>query len=100
MKQKEPTENSFLRRSRWTGLMLVVVAAITLEATSIIQFFFSQKGIQQEAALRAESELESTQLEILNVIDQAESAVRNNMWIARWCLNFQDSLSLVTSRLV
>ena len=100
MKRKEQTESSFLRRSRWTGLMLVVVAAITLEATSIIQFYFSRRGIQQEAALRAEGELESTRLEIINVIDQAESAVRNNMWIARWCLNFQDSLSLVTSRLV
>ena len=100
MKQKVKKDDSFIRRSRWTGLMLVLVAAVTLEATSLIQFFFSQNAIRQEAALRAESELESTRLEILNVIDQAESAVRNNIWIARWCLDFQDSLSLVTSRLV
>ena len=99
MKQKDTTESSFIRRSRWTGLMLVLVAAVTLEATSLIQFFFSQNAIRQEATLRAESELESTRLEILNVIDQAESAVRNNIWIARWCLDYQDSLSLVTSRL-
>ena len=100
MKQKELTERSFIRRSRWVGLMLVVVAAITLEATSIIQNYFSMRIIQKEASLRAESEMESTQLEILDVIDQAESAVRNSIWIARWCLNVQDSLVSVTKRVV
>ena len=83
-----------------TGLLLVIVAAVTLEVTAVIQMYFSQKGIKAEASLRAESELEATQCEILDVIDQAESAVKNNVWIACWALDNPDSLSAVCRRLI
>ncbi len=90
----------FVRKAAGAGLLLVIVAAVTLEATSIIQYFFAKKGIQEEAAMRAESELKTTEARITDIINQAESAVRNNVWIARWCLNYPDSLPMVAYRLM
>ena len=87
-------------KSMWAGLLLVVVAALTLEATSLIQYRFSVKGLQEEASKRAETQLEATRNRIMDVIDQAESAVRNSVWIAQWCLNVPDSLPRVSTRIV
>ncbi len=96
---KDLSEYSIMRKSAWAGLLLVIVAAITLEATSLIQYYFSQRGIRQEATQKAESQLETTKLRVLSIVDQAESAVRNNLWIAQWALTQPDSLGAV-SRLV
>lgn len=82
------------------GLLVAVVAAVTLEVTSLIQFYFSQKGIKEEAAARAQSELTIAQCRIMDVIDQTESAVRNGKWIAVWSLDYPDSLSSVCRRIV
>ena len=98
--QTETKDKVQIKRSTWAGLMLVFVAALTLEATSLIQYYFAQKGIREEASMRAESELENTKLQIRDVIDQAEAAVRNSVWIARWCLDYPDSLGVVASRIV
>ncbi|MBO6096140.1 MAG: SpoIIE family protein phosphatase, partial [Bacteroidales bacterium] len=70
------------------------------EATSITQYYFSQRGIKQEATQRAQSELEATELKIMDVVNQAEAAVRNSVWIAQWCLNVPDSLVRVTQRII
>ena len=87
-------------RSTWAGLLLVAVAALTLEATSLIQYYYSVKALHEEASKRAETQLESTRNRIMDVIDQAESAVRNSVWIAQWCLDFPDSLPRVCTRIV
>ena len=52
---------------RWfarQGFLIILTAAIILEATAVIQFYFAQKGLREEATHRAESELEATGLEI------------------------------------
>ena len=82
------------------ALLLVFVAAIALEATAIVQFYYSQKGLREEAKLRAEGELDATRYEIMDIIDQAEAAVRNSVWIAQWCLTNPDSLHRVCERIV
>ena len=87
-------------QSAWAGILLVAVAALTLEATFLIQYRFSVKGLHKEASKRAETQLESTRNRIMDVIDQAESAVRNSVWIAQWCLNVPDSLPRVSTRIV
>ena len=81
-------------------LLLVIVAALTLEATALVQMYFSQKGIREEASMRAESQLEATRNKILIIIDQAEAAVRNSQWIAQWCLDVPDSMERVCQRIV
>ena len=74
------------------GLLLIIVAAITLAATSLIQYYFSKEEIKEEAMMRAESQLETTRVRIMDVVNQTEAAVRNSVWIARWCLDVPDSL--------
>ena len=81
-------------------LLLVIVAALTLEATAIIQFAFTQREIKQEASLRAESELKSAENKIMDVVNQAEAAVRNSIWVAQWCLENPDSLERIPQRVV
>ena len=82
------------------NVLLILVAVVTLEATAIIQYYFSLKGIREEAVMRAESQLETTRVQIMDVVDQAEAAVRNSIWIARWCLDVPDSLQVVARRVV
>ena len=100
MKIKEHLDKSFLKRSTRMGVMLVLVAAVTLEATALIQYFFSRRGLLEEATLRAESQLEATENRIMDIIDQTETAVRNTLWIAQWALDYPDSLASVSRRLV
>ena len=89
-----------IRKSIGTGVLLVVVAALTLEATSLLQNYFTRQGLRDEAQMRAESQLETTRLQIVDATHQAEAAVRNSIWIARWRLNYLDSMPLVASRIV
>ena len=98
MKIKKASE-AILQWSR-AGLMIIVVVVGTLEATSILQYAFSRKGLQEEANKRAESQLEATQNRIMDIINQAEAAVRNSVWIAQWCLAVPDSLHRVAQRIV
>ena len=88
------------RLKNLSALLLVFVAAVALEATALVQFVFSQRTLRQEAELRAEAQLETTRYEIMDIIDQAEAAVRNSVWIAQWCLNVPDSLHRVCQRIV
>ncbi|MBP5504803.1 MAG: SpoIIE family protein phosphatase [Bacteroidales bacterium] len=100
MKNVDNNRKSYLRRSTWAGLMLVLVAGLTLAATSLIQYYYSKKGIVAEATKRAETQLEATRYRVMDVIDQTEAAVRNSLWIAQWCLDVPDSLSRVCQRVV
>lgn len=98
--QQEYSEKRVISQSTLAGVLVIIVAVATLEATSLAQYFFSRRGIKAEATQRAETQLEATELQIMDVVNQAESAVRNSIWIAQWCLNVPDSLIRVTQRIV
>ncbi len=93
-------QTPILRKSVWTSILLVLFAALIIEVSSLFQYFYAVKGLKSEASLRAEGELENTRIQISDVLDQAEAALRNNMWIARWCLDHPDSLEAVTRRII
>ena len=97
---KNSSNRNELRKSTGAGLLLIIVAALTLEATSLLQNYFSRKGMMEEAQMRAEGQLEATRLQIIDITHQAEAAVRNSIWIARWCLDYPDSLVRVATRIV
>ena len=100
MKQRESIDRLNIRKSARTAILLVLVSALTLEATSLIQNYFAQKSLQAEATMRAESRMDFVESQILNVINQAEAGVRNKVWIATWCLDFPDSLPRVSELIV
>ena len=82
------------------ALATVIVALATLEATSLIQYYFSRKSIYEEATRRAEGQLQTTNLEITDVLDQVETTVRNNVWPVRKTLANPDSLWSLARRIV
>ena len=100
MKIKDSLAILNVKKSMRTGLLLVFVAALTLEATSLIQNIFAQKSLHEQASMRAESRLGILESEIMDVINQAEAGVRNKMWIAQWCINIPDSLPRVSQLVV
>ncbi len=97
----EKTKKKFLGKSARAGLLVIVIAIITLEATGIIQYVYSQRGIKEEASHRAQSELQSATNKIMDIVNQAEGAVTNSLWVAEWCLDVSpDSLMRVPQRMV
>ena len=100
MKKDRTNRSEIEKKSARAGLLMIIIAAITIEATSIVQMVFSQNVTREESTLRAESDLETTKIRIMDIIDQAEAAVRNSVWIAQWCLQMPDSLGRVTQRIV
>ena len=82
------------------GIGVIATAAIALETTSLIQYYFTKKGIEEEATHRAEAELARTNLEITSVVDQVETAIRNNLWAVSQELGNADSLYKITRRIV
>ena len=94
---------SLSKSKRWSarqGFLIILTAVLVLEATALIQFYFSWKGLREEATRRAGSELEATGLEIADVMDQVETAVRNNVWLANTLLTYPDTLLRVPELLV
>ena len=100
MKLKDLLSIRYFRERAKAGLLVIVVAAVTFEAVTLIQFYFSQREIRQEAERRAESELETTKLEIIDIIDQTETGLRNSLWLAQWALQCPDSIAAVSRRVV
>ncbi|MBQ7734314.1 MAG: SpoIIE family protein phosphatase, partial [Bacteroidales bacterium] len=100
MGKKAKTEKRVSGMSVRAGVLLMVVTILTLEATGIIQFIYLQRAIKQEAALRAQSELHSVTNKIMDVVNQAEGAVINSVWMAEWFLENPDSLKSVPQRVV
>ena len=100
-KKKFSFGEELLKHSTLKSLLLVIVAALTLEATSLIQIYFSHRELEHEASKRAETQLEATKNRIMGVIDEAEVSVNNNVWITQWCIKTApDSLKRVISRIV
>ena len=89
-----------LKQYAKAGALIILVAALALEATAFIQYYFAKKGIQEEANERAKSVMMGTKTQVMDIIDQAETAVRNSMWIGQWSLRYPDSLQIITERLV
>ena len=99
-KRKDSIAGLSFGKTARTAILLVIIAAVTLEATSLFQGVFARKNLQAEMSMRAESRLSLIKSEIMNVINQAEAAVRNKTWIAQWGLDHPDSLASVARLLV
>ena len=82
------------------AIVTIIVALATLEATFLLQYYFSRKSIYEEATRRAEGQLEATNLKITDVLDQVETTVRNNVWPVRKTLAIPDSLWSLARRIV
>ena len=98
--QENASEKAMKKKSFWVGLILIAAAAVFLEALSLLQVYYAKKGIRAEAIAKAETQLVSAKNSILNIVNQVESAVRNSIWVAQWCLEFPDSLANIPKIIV
>ena len=92
--------DSATKKAARMGLLIVIVSVVTLEATAILQYFYSQRILSEESTRRAEGQLAATELKISGVVDQVETAVRNSLWSVQQQINRPDSLEAITVRLV
>jgi sigma-B regulation protein RsbU (phosphoserine phosphatase) len=91
---------SSVKRGALQGFMIVLVCVVTLEATSLLQFYFTQRTLTAEAERRAEGQLRATELQITSVAEQVETAVRNSVWSVVHQMSRPDSLEAITARMV
>ena len=89
-----------IRKFVGTGFGLVFVASVTLAASSLIQYMYSARGLREEATKIAEGELKSNRLEIMNIIDLAQSAVKNNVSVAASLLDYPEYVLKIPSLLL
>ena len=72
--------------------MMILVAAVLLAATSIIQSYYARRGLLMEAEQRAQREMLVSRLRIENVTGPIEGAARNTSWMVEMNLAYPDTL--------
>lgn len=82
------------------NIALLVTAAVLVEGTSAVQYWFAKEGITREVQHRAESELRAKRLEIQNVMNVVEVAVNNMAWTVQQQLSHPDSMLAITQKLI
>ena len=86
------SHQNFINRQ---GFLLVIVAAVFLEITSILQYSFAKKGMREEADKRAEAELQIAQLKVEKVTQAIEATTAGTAWVLSRYLSRPDQLSAV-----
>ena len=82
-----------------SSLALLVTAAVLIELTSAVQYWYAKKGIREQVEQRAKSELKVKGLEIQNILTAVEVAMKNHAWEAEQMLDLPDSMYSVARRL-
>ena len=85
-------KDTFRRLYALQGLKMLLAAALMLEATALVQYHFTKKGLREEAERRAESELSIGRLEIEKVTTAVEAVTRNTEWMLSERLAAPESL--------
>ena len=82
------------------GFWILLVAAIVLEATACLQYFYSRSAIDREAIARARAELRSAELEINAATVELEAAAKMLTNIAELSLDYPDGMYTCTHTLL
>ena len=83
-----------------SSLAIIIVAAVLVEVTSAVQYWFAREGIREEVQQRAETELKVKSLEIQKVMVAVEAVVQNSLWEVEQHIDQPDSLAKVVGRIV
>ena len=62
--------------------------------------YFAQKSITEIASKRAEDNLENAKVDILNILNQVETAINNDIWMVRACIPIRDTIWKVAEHIV
>ena len=92
-------KNWFKSLQTKSSLALLVTAAVLIELTSAVQYWYAKKGIREQVEQRAKSELKVKGLEIQNILTAVEVAMKNHAWEAEQMLALPDTMYSVARRL-
>ena len=81
-------------------LIILVIAAVLIETTAMVQYWFASKGIESGAQYRAETELKIASLHISKAMSEVEVAAQNMVWAIEGNLREPDSVYNASRRLV
>jgi len=81
-------------------LAIIITAAVLVEATSVVQYWFAREGIRNEVQHRAEGELRAKSLEIQKVMSAVEVAVNNRRWAVEQQLGSPKAMYEITRQMV
>jgi len=87
-------------KSQASNLILIIIAALLVEVTSIVQYFYAKNGVRNEVEQRATSELRIKSLKIQNVMNEIEVAVREMAWLVERNIYSPDSMLIITQRVL
>ena len=87
------------KRTR-SGLWIIVVAAVILEATACIQYFYTRSALQKEAEKSARIELKRAEQEIEKHTVEMETAAKMLAMLAEQHVSHPDSAQYATSAIV
>lgn len=83
-----------------SGFWVILIAAIVLEGTTCIQYFYSRAELRKEAEHRAKTELKRAELEIEKHTIEMETAAKALAKLAEKHINQPDSIYSATSLIV
>ena len=83
-----------------SGIALIIIAALLVQLTSAVQYYYARNYIYKTVQQNAETELQVKNLEIQKVMTAVETAVRNTVWTVEQSLQKPDSLYKFSRRLV
>lgn len=63
---------------------MLIIAALMIQVSGAVQFFFACNGIRKEVDVRAQSEMKMKSLKIQQMLSNVESAVDNINWMLEW----------------
>ena len=75
-----------------SSLALLLTAAVLIEVSGAVQYFYARNSIRNEVKQRARTELKLRNLEIKNVVSDVETAINNMQWIIDWAVYNPDSI--------
>lgn len=95
----EKTKTTLSSRTRG-GIWILIVAAVVLEGTACVQYFYSRSALRYEAEQRAKTELKRAELEIEKHTIEMETAAKALAMLAEKHVNCPDSIYAATRAIV
>ena len=81
-------------------IIVLVLAAVLIELTSLVQFLYARRGIREGVEHRATTELQLKSVEIQRVMTTVETAVKNSAWMIEQQLSNPDSVRSVLRQII
>ena len=75
-----------------SNLAMLIIAALMIQVSGAVQFFFARNGIRKEVDVRAQSEMKMKSLKIQQMLSNVESAVDNINWMLEWSVENPENM--------